>query len=116
MTPAERARRLIADSDRRIAVFSPPRMLLAPTERPQAVPAGAASLAGLGWQALAAQALANGHAPGRRDGGEVSTEIVIDRIDSDSETTLVVHFSAPRVTQEPPAQPLIVAAPPAAPA
>ena len=116
MTPAERARRLIADSDRQIAVFSPAGTLLAATESAQAILAGAASLTELGLQALAAQALANGHATGRRDGGEVSTEIVIDRIGSDAETALVVHFSAPRVTQESPAQPLIVAAPPAAPA
>src|SRR5262249_58944221 len=116
VTPAERARGVIADSDRPIAVFSPAGMLLAATESARAVLAGAASLAELGLHALAAQALANGHAAGRRDGGEVSTEIVIDRIGGDAETALVAYFGAPRVTQETPAQQAVVAASPGSPA
>src|SRR5712691_7130241 len=116
LTLAEQSRRLIAGSDRQIAAFAPEGGLLAATESAQAHLGGATSLAGLGLQALAAQALANGHAAGRRDGGEVSTEVMIDRIGSDAAAALIAHFGPPRVTQEAPAQQAIVAVPAAPPA
>ena len=100
MTLAERTRRLLAGSDRQIAAFATDGRLLAATEGAHAFLCGAASLAALGVDTLAAQALANGHAAGRRDGGEISSEVAIDRIGSETATVLIACFGAPRVTQE----------------
>jgi signal transduction histidine kinase len=115
MTLTERTRRLIDGSDRQIAAFAPEGRLLAATDSAQALLCGATSLAGLELEALAAQALASGHATGRRDGGEVSSEVVIDRLGSESATVLIACFGAPRVTLESPTQQAIAATPAASP-
>jgi signal transduction histidine kinase len=86
----ERARRLIAEIDAPLAAFSEDGDLVAANDSGAAHLHGAASLAALGAQALAADALANGSAAGRAERGDVT----LDRIGSGAATVLLVHFEA----------------------
>ena len=72
----ERVARLLAGSNEPVAAFAADGTLLHATDDAQAHLRGATSLAALGAQALAADALASGHAAGSVNGGPVA----IDRI------------------------------------
>jgi signal transduction histidine kinase len=86
----ERARRLLAEIDAPLAAFSEDGDLVAANDCGAAQLQGATSLAALGAQALAADALANGSAAGRAERGDVT----LDRIGSGAATVLLVHFEA----------------------
>jgi PAS domain S-box-containing protein len=84
----ERVARLLAGGQEPIAAFTVGGHLMAATEGAQAHLRGATSLAGIGAGALAASALANGHAVGG-DGNPIS----LDRIGSEVATVLIAQFA-----------------------
>jgi signal transduction histidine kinase len=86
----ERARRLLAEIDAPLAAFSEDGDLVAANDCGAAHLQDATSLAALGAQALAADALASGSAAGRAERGDVT----LDRIGSGAATVLLVHFEA----------------------
>jgi signal transduction histidine kinase len=90
LTLSERAHRLLAGSDEPAAVYSDAGQLLCATQNAQPHLGDATSLAALGAQALAATALASGHAGGHVGGDRVS----IDRLGGETATVLVVNFAA----------------------
>src|SRR5262249_19776487 len=86
----ERARRLLAEIDAPLAAFSADGELVAAADSGLAHLRGATSLATLGAQALADDALANGSAAGRAERGDVT----LDRIGSGAATVLLLRFDA----------------------
>jgi signal transduction histidine kinase/PAS domain-containing protein len=87
---SERVHRLLAGSPEPVAVYSAAGQLLCATQSAHAHLRGATSLAALGAQALAATALASGHASGNVGDRRLS----LDRLGSDTATVLVVDFAA----------------------
>jgi PAS domain S-box-containing protein len=90
----ERVARLLAGASEPIAAFAVDGTLMAATESAPAHLDGASSLAALGAQALAAAALADGHAAGHGTNGPLA----LDRIGSDAATVLIASFGVPQVT------------------
>jgi PAS domain S-box-containing protein len=86
LTLAERVRRLFGEDDHPLAIFSPDGTLLHATPSTKSRLAGATTVSELGLEALAAEALASGHA--------ATAPFTIDRIGSQSTTALVVGFAA----------------------
>ncbi len=89
---AERVDRLLAGSNAPVAAFAADGKLLHATGDAQTHLRGATSLAALGAQALAADALASGHAAGSVDGSPVA----IDRIGGETTMVLIADFGPPR--------------------
>jgi hypothetical protein len=89
----ERVARLLAGASEPIAAFAVDGTLMAATESAPAHLDGASSLAALGAQALAAAALADGHAAGHGTNGPLA----LDRIGSDAATVLIASFGVPQV-------------------
>jgi PAS domain S-box-containing protein len=100
MSLEERSLRLLAGCDEAVAAFTPDGDLLAATEKAQPHLQGATALAALGALALAADALASGHAAGRIDGGQISHRVSIDRVGSTSATVLIAGFAPPGDAEE----------------
>jgi PAS domain S-box-containing protein len=90
----ERVARLLAGASEPIAAFAVDGTLMAATESAPAHLDGASSLAALGAQALAAAALADGHAAGHG----TNRPLALDRIGSDAATVLIASFGVPQVT------------------
>ena len=90
----ERVARLLAGGSEPIATFAADGTFMAATESAHSYLDGASSLAALGAQALAAAALADGHAAGHGANGPLA----LDRIGSDAATVLVASFGVPHVT------------------
>ena len=82
MSLGERTLQLLAGCDEAVAAFTPDGELLAATDKAQPHLRGATALAALGARALAADALASGHAAGRIDNEQISHRISIDRVGS----------------------------------
>jgi PAS domain S-box-containing protein len=97
LTLSERVQRLLAGNDEPVAVYSAVGQLLCATQSAHAYLGGAPSLAALGAQALAATALASGHATGNVGDDPVS----IDRLGGETATVLVVNFSAQEKIRKP---------------
>jgi PAS domain S-box-containing protein len=91
----ERTIRLLAGCDEAVAAFTPAGDLLAATEKAQPHLQGATALAALGAQALAADALASGHAAGRIDSAQISHRVSIDRVGGTAATVLIADFAPP---------------------
>src|SRR5262245_46929429 len=97
----ERVARLLAGGNEPIAAFAADGTLMAATESAHAHLDGASSLAALGAQALAAAALADGHAAlaseasGQRG---ANGPLTLDRIGSDATTVLIASFNVPHAT------------------
>jgi PAS domain S-box-containing protein len=91
----ERTIRLLAGCDEAVAAFTPAGDLLAATEKAQPHLQGATALAALGAQALAADALASGHAAGRIDSAQLSHRVSIDRVGGTAATVLIADFAPP---------------------
>ena len=87
----ERVARLLAGSHELIAAFATDGHLIAATDAARTHLHGATALAALGAQALAADALASGHAAGTAHGGQIS----IDRVGCGDATVLIANFAAP---------------------
>ena len=100
MSLTERSLRLLAGCDAAVAMFTPGGELMAATEKAQPHLQGATALAALGAQALAADALASGHAAGRIDGSAISHRVSIDRVGSTAATVLIARFAAPDDVEE----------------
>jgi PAS domain S-box-containing protein len=96
MSLDERIHRLLAGSDAPMAAYATDGKLLAATASAPAHLHGATSLAALGVQALAADALASGHAAGSQDGGQIA----IDRIGGETARVLIASFGVPHATPE----------------
>jgi PAS domain S-box-containing protein len=123
----ERVHRLLAGSDEAVAAFAADDTLVHATQGAQAYLRGATSLASLGGEALAVEALESGHAQGRLKGGQAALDIAFDvalegpvdvsieRVGGGPTTVLIVRFSTPHLVQEPAAQHDAVAPPATAP-
>ncbi len=99
MSLEERTLLLLAGLDEAVAAFTPDGELLAATEKARPHLQGATALAALGAQALAADALASGHAAGRIDGEQISHRVSIDRVGSTAATVLIAGFAPPDDTE-----------------
>jgi PAS domain S-box-containing protein len=89
----ERLRRLLAGCEEPAALFSPDGRLLHATSSARALINGADTLAQLGADALAARALAAGHAQSRT--------VTIDRLGADEIAVLLLRFSTPSTAEAP---------------
>ena len=87
----ERVARLLAGAHEPIAAFATDGNLIAATDTARPHLRGATALATLGALALAADALASGHAAGTTHGGQIS----IDRVGCGAATVLIANFAAP---------------------
>jgi PAS domain S-box-containing protein len=96
---AERVRRLLAESTQALAVFTPQGRLLHATRAALVPLGGAQSLAALGAEALAADAMRDGTAGARLDG----YALVLTRLGSDEATVLLARVETVEVTEPAPA-------------
>ena len=87
----ERVARLLAGAHEPIAAFATDGNLIAATDTARPHLRGATALATLGALALAADALASGHAAGTTHGDQIS----IDRVGCGAATVLIANFAAP---------------------
>ena len=94
---SERVRRLLAGCETPVAVFAPDGKLIHATPAAAARLDGATSLAALGAEALAADAVQTGHAEAEIAQGPIAA----DRIGSEAATVLIATFPQRRPADEP---------------